>query len=53
MTKYASTVDQRHFVVSIWRTKLVTYCSSVGNLRVRDRMIVGFTTTYAISAHHH
>ena len=51
MIKYASTVDQRHFVVSIWITKLVTYCSS-GGRRHRDRMLVGFTKTYAISAYH-
>jgi len=24
-----------------------------GGRRVRDRMVVGFTTTYAISAYHH
>jgi hypothetical protein len=24
-----------------------------GGCRVRDRMVVGFTTTYAISAYHH
>ena len=26
---------------------------SVGGLRGRDRMVVGFTTTYAVSAYHH
>jgi hypothetical protein len=25
----------------------------IGNRRGRDRMVVGFTTTYAISAYHH
>ena len=25
----------------------------LGGRRGRDRMVVGFTTTYAISAHHH
>ena len=34
----------------------LTYCQylvSVGGRRGRDRMVVGFTTTYAISAYHH
>jgi len=30
------------------------YLQNVGRVRrVRDRMVVGFTTTYALSVHHH
>ena len=32
---------------------LALYPSAASSLRCRDRMIVGFTTTYAISAYHH
>ena len=34
----------RHFVV---------YPNTIGGRHGRDRMVVGFTTTYAISAYHH
>ena len=37
------------FIVSSY---LLCHCMSRG-LRGRDRMVVGFTTTYAISAYHH
>jgi hypothetical protein len=33
--------------------KVILFQISTGGLRGRDRMVVGFTTTYAISAYHH
>ena len=32
---------------------LYQYDGTLYNVRRRDRMVVGFTTTYAISAYHH
>jgi hypothetical protein len=32
---------------------LIYYSCNVGSRRGRDRMVTGFTTTYAISAYHH
>jgi hypothetical protein len=31
----------------------MTYTFQIGGHRGRDRMVVGYTTTYAVSAYHH
>ena len=38
---------------SVVGSKMVGYLSYVGSKMGRDRMLVGFRTTYAISAYHH
>jgi hypothetical protein len=37
----------------IFKTSIDTHPSLVRGRRDRDRMVVGFTTTYAIRAYHH
>jgi hypothetical protein len=40
----------KHIVITTIYLWNIIYCSTVGG---RDRMVVGFTTTCAISAYHH
>jgi len=39
-------------VMSVWLIYIILF-SKLGISRGRDRMVVGFITTYAISAYHH
>jgi len=39
--------------IIITSSKYTTYSQHDGGRRGRDRMVVGFTTTYALSAYHH
>ena len=55
-------VNKRYTIAVIWEFSIsrlkylqfiITFFVPLGGRRGRDRMVVGFTTTYAISAYHH
>jgi len=46
-------MNQMHYILEDYVTKSKTKYTSMRGRLGRDRMVVGSTTTYAISAYHH
>ena len=50
---YNHYVFNHYIIIERYLLTLALYPAVARGLRGRDRMVVGFTTTYAISAYHH